>query len=83
MSERSDHKKAHNNHTSCRNDHIYFNFFDGTTVYDNQDSTKGTVARGPHKDEASMFSRVRALRRSLRQSICLSINLCNIFTIFR
>lgn len=46
------------------NDHIYFNFFDGTTVYDNQDSTKGTVARGPHKDEASMFSRVqeRAVR---------------------
>ncbi|XP_042872107.1 chondroitin sulfate N-acetylgalactosaminyltransferase 1-like [Penaeus japonicus] len=45
-------------------DHIYFNFFDGTTVYDNQGSTKGTVARGPHKDEVSMFSRVqeRAVR---------------------
>ncbi|XP_047476837.1 chondroitin sulfate N-acetylgalactosaminyltransferase 1-like [Penaeus chinensis] len=46
------------------NDHIYFNIFDGTTVYDNQDSTKGTVSRGPHKEEVSMFSRVqeRAVR---------------------
>nr|XP_053626457.1 chondroitin sulfate N-acetylgalactosaminyltransferase 2-like [Cherax quadricarinatus] len=39
-------------------DHIYFNFYDGTRVYDNQDSVHGQSSRQPHHHEATMFNQV-------------------------
>ncbi|XP_045623726.2 chondroitin sulfate N-acetylgalactosaminyltransferase 2 [Procambarus clarkii] len=39
-------------------DHIYYSFYDGTHVYDNQASVNGQVSRRPHRDEILMFSLV-------------------------
>ncbi|CAL4061070.1 unnamed protein product, partial [Meganyctiphanes norvegica] len=36
-------------------DHIYYSFYDGSKVYDNQDTIGGQVARGPHHVEKNLF----------------------------